>query len=33
MDAESCKKNPQTWPVEPVSVEQIMLFLTRGEEA
>ena len=24
---------PENWPVEPVSVEQIMLFLTRGEEA
>ena len=23
---------PQNWPVEPVNIEQIMLFLTRGEE-
>ncbi len=23
---------PENWPVEPVNVEQIMLFLTRGEE-
>lgn len=24
---------PQGWPVEPVNIEQIMLFLTRGEDA
>ena len=24
---------PQGWPVEPVNIEQVMLFLTRGEEA
>lgn len=24
---------PENWPVEPVSIEQLMLFLTRGEEA
>ena len=24
---------PENWPVEPVNIEQIMLFLTRGEEA
>lgn len=23
---------PENWPVEPVSIEQLMLFLTRGEE-
>ena len=23
---------PENWPVEPVSIEQIMLFLTREEE-
>lgn len=24
---------PQGWPVEPVNIEQVMLFLTKGEEA
>ena len=24
---------PQGWPVEPVNIEQVMLFLTRGEDA
>ncbi len=24
---------PENWPIEPVNIEQIMLFLTRGEEA
>ncbi len=24
---------PENWPVEPVSIEQMMLFLTRGEDA
>ena len=23
---------PENWPVEPVSIEQLMLFLTRGEK-